>query len=221
MDKTYFPIDSKNILLIEDNVLTADLISTHLTKKGFSVHALHRGEFIQEFLKTNQVDMILLDNNLPDMSGLDILSNLRESYSVIELPIIMVTAEENPEIVVKALLKGANDYLPKPLNFEIAAARIETQLSLKTLHKKSLKNKQLETLNAMIVTYNHEINSPLTILNLILNRDKFESKDIETARRNITRITDILKQIQNLIDQGPELVQYTEGTAMFKLKDQK
>jgi DNA-binding response OmpR family regulator len=68
---------------------------------------------------------------MPGVSGLEALKTLREAYSPIELPIIMVTAKNQSEDIVKALDLGANDYLTKPVDFPVALARIATQLSQK------------------------------------------------------------------------------------------
>ena len=68
---------------------------------------------------------------MPDISGLEALTTLRETYSPIELPIIMVTAKDQSDDVVKALNLGANDYVTKPIDFAVALARIGTQLSHK------------------------------------------------------------------------------------------
>src|SRR5260221_1487466 len=68
---------------------------------------------------------------MPEISGLEALKTLRELYSAIDLPIIMVTAKNQSDDVVKALDLGANDYVTKPIDFAVALARIGTQLSHK------------------------------------------------------------------------------------------
>src|SRR5205807_4838228 len=68
---------------------------------------------------------------MPEISGLDALKILREAYTPIELPVIMVTAKNQSEDIVKALELGANDYLTKPIDFPVAVARIGSQLSHK------------------------------------------------------------------------------------------
>jgi PAS domain S-box-containing protein len=70
---------------------------------------------------------------MPEVTGLDALRSLREAYTPIELPIIMVTAKNQSDDIVKALEMGANDYLTKPIDFPVALARIGTQLA----HKKA------------------------------------------------------------------------------------
>ena len=74
--------------------------------------------------------LVLLDVEMPEMSGLDVLRSLRQRHSRVDLPVIMVTARQESKDVVEALTIGANDYLTKPVDFPVALARIETQLSL-------------------------------------------------------------------------------------------
>jgi CheY-like chemotaxis protein len=74
---------------------------------------------------------VLLDIEMPEISGFDALKMLRKDYSPSQLPIIMVTARNQREDIVRALNLGANDYLTKPIDFPVALARIGTQLSRK------------------------------------------------------------------------------------------
>ncbi len=82
-------------------------------------------------VKEDGIDLVLLDIEMPEVTGLDALETLRGSYSSIELPIIMVTAKNQSDDIVRALDMGANDYLTKPIDFPVALARIGTQLSHK------------------------------------------------------------------------------------------
>jgi diguanylate cyclase (GGDEF)-like protein/PAS domain S-box-containing protein len=84
-----------------------------------------------ERIQEEPVDLVLLDVEMPGISGLDALQTLRGRYSPIELPIIMVTAKDQSEDIVTALNLGANDYLTKPIDFPVALARIRTQAALK------------------------------------------------------------------------------------------
>jgi diguanylate cyclase (GGDEF)-like protein/PAS domain S-box-containing protein len=77
------------------------------------------------------VDLVLLDIEMPEISGLDALLTLRGTYTSTELPIIMATAKDQSEDIVNALSLGANDYLTKPIDFPVALARIRTQLAHK------------------------------------------------------------------------------------------
>ena len=80
-------------------------------------------------LAAQHVDLVLLDVMMPGMGGIETLRQLRQSRSVSELPVIMVTAKDSSEDVVEALDAGANDYVTKPVDFAVALARIRTQVT--------------------------------------------------------------------------------------------
>jgi diguanylate cyclase (GGDEF)-like protein/PAS domain S-box-containing protein len=100
-------------------------------RKGYLVFLAENAKDLLERVKQDTVDLVLLDIEMPEISGLDALQKLRERYSAAALPIIMVTAKTQSEDIVKALDLGANDYLTKPIDFPVAVARIDTQLSHK------------------------------------------------------------------------------------------
>src|SRR5260370_1224038 len=115
------------ILLVEDNEMNRDMLSRRLQRKGYAVGLAENAKELLERVKQDAVDLVLLDIEMPDISGLDALQALRERYSAADLPIIMVTAKAQSDDVVKALDLGANDYLTKPIDFPVAVARIGTQ----------------------------------------------------------------------------------------------
>src|SRR5438445_1425311 len=119
------------ILLVEDNEMNRDMLARRLLRKGYVVGLAENAKELLERVKQDGVDLVLLDIEMPEISGLDALQRLRERYSAAELPIIMVTAKAQSDDVVRALDLGANDYLTKPIDFPVAVARIGTQLSHK------------------------------------------------------------------------------------------
>ena len=76
-------------------------------------------------------DLVLLDVEMPEMNGLEVLKRIRQRYSASELPVVMVTGKSRSEEIVDALELGANDYVTKPLDFPVVLARIRTQLALR------------------------------------------------------------------------------------------
>src|SRR5438270_4408574 len=119
------------ILLVEDNEMNRDMLARRLLRKGYVVELAENAKELLQRVKQDGVDLVLLDVEMPEISGLDALQKLRECYSAAELPIIMVTAKTQSDDIVKALDLGANDYLAKPIDFPVAVARIGTQLSHK------------------------------------------------------------------------------------------
>jgi diguanylate cyclase (GGDEF)-like protein/PAS domain S-box-containing protein len=119
------------LLIVDDNEMNRDMLARRLARKGFVIDVVEHARGLLERVKKDAVDLVLLDIEMPEISGLDALKTLRSAYSPIELPVIMVTAKDQSEDVIKALDLGANDYVTKPIDFPVALARIGTQLSHK------------------------------------------------------------------------------------------
>jgi diguanylate cyclase (GGDEF)-like protein/PAS domain S-box-containing protein len=119
------------LLIVDDNEMNRDMLARRLERNGYLVDVVESAKQLMQRVKQNSVDLVLLDIEMPEISGLDALKTLRESYSPVQLPVIMVTAKNQSEDIVKALNWGANDYLTKPVDLPVALARIGTQLSHK------------------------------------------------------------------------------------------
>src|SRR5260370_3845125 len=119
------------LLIVDENERNRDMLARRLTRKGYVVEVADNAKELLKRVQRDAVDLVLLDIEMPDISGLDALKTLRSHYSAAELPIIMVTAKSQSDDIVAALDLGANDYLTKPIDFPVAVARIGTQLSHK------------------------------------------------------------------------------------------
>jgi diguanylate cyclase (GGDEF)-like protein/PAS domain S-box-containing protein len=118
------------LLLVDDTPANREMLSRRLERLGYIVVLAASGPEALQVVAEQRIRLVLLDVEMPGMSGLDVLSTLRQRYSPIELPVIMVTARQQREDIIQALTLGANDYVTKPIDLPIAAARIQTQLSL-------------------------------------------------------------------------------------------
>ncbi|MBY5935075.1 response regulator transcription factor [Tateyamaria omphalii] len=112
-----------NILLVEDELRVADFIRRGLGAEGWSVDHAADGEDALEHAASNVYDVILLDLMLPGIQGQDVCRKLRARKS--STPILMLTALDSPEEKVEGLRMGADDYLPKPFDFDELIARVE------------------------------------------------------------------------------------------------
>jgi len=119
------------LLIVDDNEMNRDMLARRLARKGYVIELADNAKELLERVQRDAVDLVLLDIEMPEISGLDALKTLRKHYSATELPIIMVTAKTQSDDIVAALDLGANDYLTKPIDFPVAVARIGTQLSHK------------------------------------------------------------------------------------------
>jgi diguanylate cyclase (GGDEF)-like protein/PAS domain S-box-containing protein len=119
------------LLVVDDVEMNRDMLSRRLRREGYAVLVAASGREALDIIDSQQVTLVLLDVEMPEMSGLDVLATVRGRHSRTELPIIMVTARHQSSDIVDALTLGASDYVTKPIDFPVAIARIETQLWLK------------------------------------------------------------------------------------------
>jgi PAS domain S-box-containing protein len=119
------------ILLVDDEAAIRDMLSRRLERRGFRVVLAASGQEALDYLARHQASTVLLDVQMPEMSGLQVLQTIRQSWTSGQLPVIMVTAKDQSEDIVMALDMGANDYITKPVDFPVALARLRTHLALK------------------------------------------------------------------------------------------
>lgn len=113
------------LLLVEDDAMLGSLLKRGLTQAGHTVEWLKSGESAFEALQTTEFDLLVLDVNLPKMSGIELVKKLRgNSGKFREQPVLMLTAMDGIEYKLQGLDSGADDYLTKPFDFEELLARI-------------------------------------------------------------------------------------------------
>ena len=119
------------LLIVEDDEKVREVFSMRLKVAGYNVMMAEDGKQALTLIEENHLDLVLLDIEMPGMSGLDVLKHVRQQYSATALPIIMVSGSHSSDAIVKALNLGASDFVPKPIDFPVALARIRTQVSRK------------------------------------------------------------------------------------------
>ena len=124
----FIVLDSKNILVVEDDLDIRELISFNLANEGHQVFEANNGEVGIDKARNNNPDLILLDLMLPGIQGLDVCRIIKSNQETKEIPIIMVTALGQEEDIVKGLETGADDYITKPFSIKVLIARVNAVL---------------------------------------------------------------------------------------------
>ena len=124
----FIVLDSKNILVVEDDLDIRELISFNLANEGHQVFEANDGEVGIDKARNNNPDLILLDLMLPGIQGLDVCRVIKSDQETKEIPIIMVTALGQEEDIVKGLETGADDYITKPFSIKVLIARVNAVL---------------------------------------------------------------------------------------------
>ncbi len=114
------------VLIVEDEIKTAQYLRKGLTEHGFVADAAQTGEDGLHFALTGEYDIVILDVLLPDRDGWSVLTSLRQKSR--QTPVIFLTARDSLEDRIKGLELGADDYLVKPFAFSELLARIRTIL---------------------------------------------------------------------------------------------
>ncbi|MGC5774816.1 ATP-binding protein [Paenibacillus pabuli] len=123
--------NNKKILVVDDNHVNIKALAEALRLKGYTVIAVDNGFDAVDYIKTNQVDCMLIDLMMNGMSGYELCKRVRKQYDMLELPIIILTAIMKHSDLVLSLKVGANDYLQKPILMDELFIRIESLLAVR------------------------------------------------------------------------------------------
>ena len=131
-DMTKAGITPATILIVDDTAENLTILGNILQGAGYTVKAALSGAVALRFAsEAPQPDLILLDIMMPEMDGYAVLQTLRDNASLRNIPVIFLTALDDPGEVVKGLHAGAADYIAKPIQPEVVLARVGTQLEAK------------------------------------------------------------------------------------------
>ena len=121
----------KTVLIVDDSRIMRNIVKNYFSDQKISCRYLEAedGSDALDILIKQPVDLVLLDWNMPKLSGLDFLRQVRAMEKYAALPIIMVTSESAKFSVIEALKNGATDYVTKPINLDLFKEKI-TRLPL-------------------------------------------------------------------------------------------
>lgn len=218
----------KRILVIDDHPDSVFLLKDRLEREGYEVISAYDGPTGLQRAFNDGPDLILLDIMMPGMDGLEVCRTLVNTPATKDVPIILITAKTDAEGTKEGLQAGAFDYLRKPVNKIELLARINSALKLRESYKMLLELEKINTFAATVVTANHEIKQPLTLINLSsaairreIGKDQISREAvlkrigfIETAAREINNVLEKFKAIKN-----PNFASYVNNIQMVDLEN--
>jgi adenylate cyclase len=146
------------LLVVDDNEINRDLLSRYLARLGHTVQAAPDGRKALEMIDSGAFDLVLLDIMMPELNGYQVLQHLKDSPAWRDLPVIMISALDEMDSVVRCIELGAADYLSKPFNPVLLRARVGACLEKKRLRDLEKEQKrQLQELNAALDVRNRFI----------------------------------------------------------------
>ncbi|MEP2532467.1 adenylate/guanylate cyclase domain-containing protein [Shimia sp.] len=121
------------LLIVDDNKVNRLLLSRSVELLGYSAAVAENGRIAMQLLGDEPFDLLLLDIEMPEMNGFEVLEEIRHDPSLSDLPVIVTSSVEGVENIVRCIDLGADDYLPKPVNQVLLQARLSSSLENKRL----------------------------------------------------------------------------------------
>ena len=178
------------LLIVDDIRENREILKRRFERHGFHATEASGGVEALALTERENFDLVLLDMMMPDLSGLEVLAQIRTTHSPGSLPVIMVTAKSQSEDVVDALNRGANDYITKPVDFSVALARVITQLDRKRAEEKIQEmNEELsranEALECRVAARTHDLlQSNQLLRSEIEQREKSQAISVHLAHHD-------------------------------------
>ncbi|MFQ5936889.1 MAG: response regulator [Acidiferrobacterales bacterium] len=136
------PEETGYILVVDDLETNRELLARRLARDGHRVATAESGRKALEMLAAEEFDLVLLDLMMPEMNGFEVLAHMKDDPNLMTLPVIMVSAFDETDSVIRCIEAGADDYLPKPFNPTLLRARIKSGLEKKQWQDRERQQKQ-------------------------------------------------------------------------------
>jgi len=220
ISETDMLVPQGDILIVDDNAANLDLLGAVLRERQYRVRAVPSGAMALEAARRHPPELVMLDVNMPGMDGYETCEAFKKDSSLARIPIIFISALDDPLDKVKAFRVGGRDYVTKPFSAEEVLVRVEHQVNLGRLQREleiqnqnlldaNLKLKEVNTLKtnftAMLI---HDLRSPLTFLGLVLDnlRNGMPSREELLAKSEVA-----FARIKTLLDEMLEIYRSESG----------
>lgn len=193
-----------NILVVDDTPENLAILTSMLSRQGYLVRPAISGEVALKAVRKNPPDVILLDIMMPHMSGYEVCEQLKADEQTRDIPVIFISALHKVFDKVKAFSLGGVDYITKPFQLEEVLARVETHLTLRSLHRELQENNtQLE----------HEIAERIRAETAL----KESLAQIERAKQEWETTADSLSYVVCLLDRHGHVIRVNRTAEHWKL----
>ncbi len=218
-----------HILVVDDYPMNRMKLSRFLQQQGHTVTLAEHGKQAVELIDEQLFDLMLLDIEMPEMDGYEVLDYMKQQEMLRNLPVIVISASEEMESVIKCIERGAEDHLPKPFDPVLLNARIGACLEKKRLRDKEVEytrqlaetNEKLDVANRnymqMLGFVTHELKSPLAAMQSMISLivDGFVN-DPDKMNYHLLRIQRNCEDLQGMVKNYLDLSRAERGELIAK-----
>lgn len=191
------------ILIVDDDPANRELLKRRLARAGYTSTSVNSGEEALEILGQQRFDLIMLDLMMPGISGLETLEKIQSSARLRTIPVIMISAADDVDMMVQCVLHGAEDYISKPFNPVLLTARINACLEKVRLRQNISRQFQIfisspgdviperRALKAVIGRLNEEFSGRAYLIPILWEEEPLLASDTFQAQIHPPRDTDI------------------------------
>jgi len=155
------PLNAKRVLLVDDDALLSKMFGDFLANSGYETRASENGAAALEQVIEFQPHLVVLDIGLPDISGLEVLRQIKTNPSSRRVLVILITGATGMDMKIEAFQTGANDYLSKPINLRELVLKVHRCFATLQDEESAIVMKQREILNSVAYTLDQGLRAPL------------------------------------------------------------
>jgi signal transduction histidine kinase len=152
------------VLIVDDSAADRALLRTILGRAGYTIYEVANGSEAVRKAREVRPHIVILDVNLPDLSGLDVCRAIRADREIAGVPVLMLTVRDDDTDVVRGLAAGADDYVAKDSAAPILLARVRRLIEFRQMSGMTMLNQQLVQVGRLLAGIVHEIRGPLAVI---------------------------------------------------------
>lgn len=203
------------ILIVDDEKSVVKQVRILLQTYGYTASFLLKPEMLFQRLEHEVFDLILLDVNMPTIDGVTLLKHIKENQKYLHIPVIMLTADTNDQMLEKCFQAGAIDYINKPISELVLKNRINSSLST---HQYIQKLKELNEMKSSFVSMvSHDFRNPLNNINLTCEylENRHQKLSASSFQKRMDRIKKMVNRMNKLMEEVLVLGKFDVGKLKF------
>jgi DNA-binding response OmpR family regulator len=195
------------ILIIEDEEDILELVEYTLSKEGYSTIGMLRSTNLHQVLQEESIDLIIIDRNLPEVEGAELIHSLRKDG--LRIPVIFLSAKDTEQDIIEGFEKGADQYITKPFSPKVLAARVNALIS---------RNAPSPLMRQKDIHYNKE-SKKFTIDNTPIELTKLEHDLLLEFMKNSNKVLSREYLLSEIWEDGYDKQLKTVNVAVKRLKE--